>query len=1003
MAFQIEQVSRDVAPQRIVPNAERTVVVVRPGDAFRFVDDVGAKPPTGAPRVRRVGNNLVIDELPDGKVIELQNFFGACRPGAECSVSLEGLGAPAGTVITEETAPSAALSDGSFLIYSTDPSTAAALPTAAVDASASGGGLSPGMIGAIGGGVLLVGAAAGGGGGGGGGGGSGVDTTAPPAPVITSGSTLKLSAPVLTGETEAGARVTVRLDLNGNGLFTDPADLTYVTSADADGRWRIDLAAPPQFGVPPAGGFEEGRPYAALVQASDAAGNASGTATQLTFDGTPPRAPVIDVIAGDDTVNAAERAQGVTVGGTAEAGSTVTVALGSTQATATAASSGTWSAYFEPGLLPNAGLFTVTAVATDPAGNTGPASATRQIVFETTVPGAPVITDDAAGTATSAVTFTVTFDKPVTGVTIDDILVEGGTKGAFTPISQSVYTLVVTPFAGVQQGQIVLQLPEGAGADLAGNPTSAASPVIQAYDTLRPSVAVTENAPALTNAPVTFTFEFSEAVTGFVADDVSVSGGAKGPLVGSGTTYSMVVTPTPGATGSIVVTVAADVAVDAVGLGNTALPAPVSVAFDTAAPTLAITDDAEGPAGGPVTYTFTFGEAVSGFEQSDIDVTGVPPEAVGTLSGSGATYTLVITPPANTSGSIGVSVAAGAAVDAVGNASPGASAAAQTFNTDTSLPTLTITDRTEPEVTNAPVTFVLTFSEPVQAFDQGDIRVTGGTPGTLAQDSDRVYTLAVTPTANATGTVAVSVEAGAFTDLNGNTNPAGASGTQSFDTQAPALTRIDSSAAGVTATGPVTFTFTTSEAVIGFTSDDVAVTGGTVTTAFAATGATTYALTVTPTADSTDSIGIAVDPGKFADGAGNTNTAGASLSQAYDTEAPRQSVTLSGVFDNEPGPEESIVPGGITDDATPRFAFTLDAGLSTGDIITLARDGTTLTTFTSGTTFDYQETLPLTEGPHEYTATIADSLGNARPLDLTPSTDGPGYAFTFTPPLLPPV
>jgi hypothetical protein len=823
--------------------------------------------------------------------------------------------------------------------------------------------------------------------------------------VITSAPTLKASAPLLTGETEAGARVTVRLDLNGNGLFTDTGDLTYVTTADADGRWSIDLSGTPQFGVPPAGGFAEGQSYGVLVQASDAASNASATPTRVSFDGTPPTAPVINVIAGDDVVNAAERAQGVTVSGTAEAGSTVTVSLGDARATAAVSASGAWSAAFEPGVLPAAGLFPVTARATDAAGNEGPASAPRQLVFETTLPGAPVITDSVVGVATSAVTFTVTFDKPVTGITIDDLVVEGGTKGAFAQLDASVYTLVVTPLPNVQSGQIVLQLPAGAGADQAGNPTTAASPVIQAYDTLRPSLEVTENAPAVTNAPVTFTFVFSEAVTGFDANGVSVSGGTKGEFLGSGTTYTLVVTPTPNATGNIVVNVAASVAVDAVGLGNTALASPVVVPFDTAAPTLAITDDATGAASGAVTYTFTFSEEVSGFELGDIVVTGVPPEAIGVLGGSGATYSLVVTPPADSSGEIGVSVAAGAAVDAVGNASAAAAAAPQTFNTDASLPTVEITDRTEAALANGPVTFVFAFSEPVLGFGGDKVLVTGGSAGTLTQIDDTRYELVVTPTPGTqSGTIAVSVGAGAFTDVNGNANATGDSATQAYDTQAPGITSIASSAAGTTATGSVTFTFTTSEPVLGLTGDDVDVTGGSVTTALAATGATTYSMTVTPTPDSTGTIGITVAAGGFTDGAGNVNASGASGGQAYDTQAPTQSVDASTVYDDTGTPQEQIPPGGNTDDDTPRFGFTLDAPLGAGDVITLTRDGATLTSFTSasGTTLDYQELAPLALGPHEYTATIADALGNSRSLDLTPTTGGLGYVFEVVP-LPPPV
>ncbi len=63
---------------------------------------------------------------------------------------------------------------------------------------------------------------------------------------------------------------------------------------------------------------------------------------------------------------------------------------------------------------------------------------------------------------------------------------------------------------------------------------------------------------------------------------------------------------------------------------------------DSQAPTAAITDDTAGTASGPVTFTFTFSEAVSGFDASDVTVTN---GTKGTLTQVSSTvYTMVITP-----------------------------------------------------------------------------------------------------------------------------------------------------------------------------------------------------------------------------------------------------------------------------------------------------------------------------------------------------------------------
>lgn len=188
-------------------------------------------------------------------------------------------------------------------------------------------------------------------------------------------------------------------------------------------------------------------------------------------------------------------------------------------------------------------------------------------------------------------------------------------------------------------------------------------------DTTAPSLVVTDGTSGVTNAPVTYTFTFSEPVTGFTADDVTVTHGSKGAFSGSGAVYTLVVTPDQGAEGSLAVAVAAGAANDAAGNRSIAAAA-ADQAIDTKAPTLTISDDVAGVASGAVTYTFTFSEAVQGFTAADINVGNAEK---GAFSGSGAVYTLVVAPGANTAGNISIDVAAGAASDTAGNATSAAS------------------------------------------------------------------------------------------------------------------------------------------------------------------------------------------------------------------------------------------------------------------------------------------------------------------------------------------
>ncbi|MDP2007775.1 MAG: Ig-like domain-containing protein, partial [Rubrivivax sp.] len=101
---------------------------------------------------------------------------------------------------------------------------------------------------------------------------------------------------------------------------------------------------------------------------------------------------------------------------------------------------------------------------------------------------------------------------------------------------------------------------------------------------------------------------------------------------------------------------------------------------------------------------------------------------------------------------------------------------------DTTAPTVAITDNVDGTATGA-VTFTFTFSEDVgTSFTAEDVTVAGGTAGSFTKVGATVYTMVVTPTANATGNIAVSVAPAKFRDLALNDNAASVSVTQAYDT-----------------------------------------------------------------------------------------------------------------------------------------------------------------------------------------------------------------------------
>jgi hypothetical protein len=142
--------------------------------------------------------------------------------------------------------------------------------------------------------------------------------------------------------------------------------------------------------------------------------------------------------------------------------------------------------------------------------------------------------------------------------------------------------------------------------------------------------------------------------------------------------------------------------------------------------------------------------------------------------------------------------------------------------------------------------------------------------------------LALTATAVATSLMLAACGGGDATPPSASSAINAGTTAPAPDTKAPSVTIFDDTSAA-TATGPVTFTFVFSEDVgASFTASDVVVTGGTAG-AFTKVSATQATLVVTPTANTASTINVSVAVGTFSDLAGNSNTVGASASQAYNS------------------------------------------------------------------------------------------------------------------------
>ncbi|EQA1691844.1 Ig-like domain-containing protein [Enterobacter hormaechei] len=212
---------------------------------------------------------------------------------------------------------------------------------------------------------------------------------------------VNLTAPVLTIDTVSGDDVinssekTQDLTITGtaSGLAVGAVvtvmlnGKAYSATVDTNGQWTTTVPASE------VGQLGEAL-YTVSASATDSVGNSTSTSHTVNVESVLPGV-IINTVAGDDVINAAELATGQTISGTvvnAEAGNTVTVSVGGHNYTATVQSDLTWSVSVPESVLTALGNgdLTVTASVTNGVGNSG--SGERDITIDANLPGLRVDT-----------------------------------------------------------------------------------------------------------------------------------------------------------------------------------------------------------------------------------------------------------------------------------------------------------------------------------------------------------------------------------------------------------------------------------------------------------------------------------------------------------------------------------------------------------------------------------------------------------------------------------
>jgi hypothetical protein len=303
---------------------------------------------------------------------------------------------------------------------------------------------------------------------------------------------------VVTVDTSGGTpRLAITLDTGGTVYAT------YLSTAGAELTFRAVVAA----GWEDANGISLG---SALdlngATLRDAAGNNAllslnnvGATSGVRVDAIAPEAPVsLALDAGSDSgVSNSDRITAdttPTISGLAEVDSIVTLydsdgltVLGSDVADA----SGIWSI---TSVALSEGSHTLSAKATDAAGNTGQASAALVLTIDSTPPTLAITTSAAvlASGETATITFTFSEDPGASFTwdgTIGDVVVTGGTLGAISGAGLT-RTAIFTPTPATDAGTASITVAAGAYADTAGNGGLAGGPLALTFDTLAPATTV---------------------------------------------------------------------------------------------------------------------------------------------------------------------------------------------------------------------------------------------------------------------------------------------------------------------------------------------------------------------------------------------------------------------------------------------------------------------------------------------------------------------------------
>ena len=235
------------------------------------------------------------------------------------------------------------------------------------------------------------------------------------------------------------------------------------------------------------------------------------------------------------------------------------------------------------------------------------------------------------------------------------------------------------------------------------------------------------------------------------------------------------------------------------------------------------------------------------------------------------------------------------------------------------------------------ISLTFTTTEATTNFSETDITKNNGSLSSFS-GSGTTYTATFTPSGN--GACTIGVDAGVYTDSQGNNNIAATQFVWTFDNIGPTMT-ITSTTSGVsdgstTNDTNIFLTFTSSEPTTNFTSGDITNSNGFISN-FTAVSSTVYTATFTPSGTGVRTVACTIDVagGAFTDAVGNNNTPASQFNWTFDSILPGMTITstTSGVTDGSTTNDTSISLTFTSTEATTNFVSgDINAADSVGNV-----------------------------------------------------------------------